>query len=205
MYLGTISFSVIYYMFMLQEDFGKKLDHHANTTASTFKVLNHGDLWVNNFLFKYEEGQPIDVVFVDYQMSFYSSPGIDLNYFINTSPKNEVRELKYDRIIEFYHASFANALKTAGSTKNITLDQMRKEISTREFYGFMASVGILPLVLMDKETSQSSNMESLSDETAAIKLRNSMYNNPNYVRTMKYILKRFDEHNVFVNVSNQVY
>lgn len=33
------------------------------------KVLNHGDLWVNNFLFKYNEqtNQPIDIVFVSFK------------------------------------------------------------------------------------------------------------------------------------------
>lgn len=30
-------------------------------------VCNHGDLWVNNFLFKYnEDSKPIDVVFVSF-------------------------------------------------------------------------------------------------------------------------------------------
>lgn len=34
------------------------------------QVLNHGDLWVNNFLFKYDEKtqQPTDIVFVSLKL-----------------------------------------------------------------------------------------------------------------------------------------
>lgn len=31
---------------------------------SSFKVLNHGDLWTNNFMIKYENKMPVDVLFV---------------------------------------------------------------------------------------------------------------------------------------------
>lgn len=154
-------------------------------------------MWVNNFLFKYEDGQPIDVVFVDYQLSFHSSPGIDLNYFINTSPKNDVRELNRLQLIEIYYESFVRTLNELDCSTHITFDAMKSEIETREFYGFMASVGVLPIVLMNKEVSQSSNMESLTDKNAATKLREAMYNDPNYVRSMKYIIKRFDDNNTF--------
>lgn len=97
-------------------------------------MLNHGDLWVNNFLFKYEEGEPVDVVFVDYQMSFYTSPGYDINYFLSTSPTNEVRENHVDNLIENYYNNFSRIL-TKLTTTHHSLDALKKEIESREFYG----------------------------------------------------------------------
>lgn len=36
-----------------------------NTKKDNLKVINHGDLWVNNFLFKHDaEGKPVDVSLV---------------------------------------------------------------------------------------------------------------------------------------------
>lgn len=34
------------------------------------KILNHGDLWINNFLFKYDEQtkRPTDIVFVSFKI-----------------------------------------------------------------------------------------------------------------------------------------
>lgn len=175
-----------------------KLDAHCNQKTAGFKVLNHGDLWVNNLLFKYDKGVPVDLVFVDYQMSFYSSPGIDINYFLNTSPRLEVRQHSRDELIKSYYLEFSKTLKllddASWTTPLISLDEMKQEIGTREFFGFMASVGILPIVLMDKETAKDANMESLTCDETAAKMRIAMYNNPIYVQAMKYIVKRFDKY-----------
>lgn len=174
-----------------------KLDAHCNQKTDGIKVLNHGDLWINNLLFKYEKGVPVDLVFVDYQMSFYSSPGIDINYFLNTSPRLEVRQQSRDELVKSYYLEFSktlNILDDAGwKTPLISLDEMKQEIETREFFGFMASVGILPIVMMDKETAKAANLESLTGDETAAKIRTAMYNNPIYVQAMKHIIKRFDK------------
>lgn len=51
----------------------------ATPMKSGFRVLNHADLWVNNFMFRYNEnGSPADVQFIDFQGSFWGSPTNDL-------------------------------------------------------------------------------------------------------------------------------
>lgn len=161
-----------------------------------YKVLNHGDSWVNNFLFKYEEGKPVDVVFVDYQMSYYSTPGIDMNYFLNTSPSNAVRINKQETLIETYYDTFASTLADI-RVKNIpTISMLRKEIKRGEYYGFVAAVGILPLVVLDKEAAKNSSLETIGDAETSAKLRNAMYTNQIYQTAMKDILARMDEHHV---------
>lgn len=44
-----------------------------------FNVLNHGDLWTNNLMYKYDEaGNPVDSVLLDFQFGFLGSPALDL-------------------------------------------------------------------------------------------------------------------------------
>jgi aminoglycoside phosphotransferase (APT) family kinase protein len=71
------------------------IDRLKRVTApddKAFNVLNHGDMWVNNILFRYSNtGRPESAMFVDYQQCHFTSPTIDLQYFIYTSPKDDVR------------------------------------------------------------------------------------------------------------------
>ncbi|KAJ6649395.1 hypothetical protein Bhyg_04629 [Pseudolycoriella hygida] len=177
------------------DNFIEKLADHCKNSPATVKVLNHGDLWVNNFLFKYDEGKPVDVVFVDYQLSFYSSPGVDVNYFLSTSPSNEVRENKDDDLIEIYYDNFSRILKKL-SKQQYSFDTIKKEIQSREFYGFGASIGVTPIVMMEKNVSKGSNIENLVDEDASARLRKAMYGSASYRRAMECMLRKFDQHKV---------
>lgn len=62
-----------------------------------FNVLIHGDLWVNNIMF----GDFEDAVrLVDFQLAHFTSPVIDLLYFIITSTTIDVRFNHVERLLE---------------------------------------------------------------------------------------------------------
>lgn len=110
--------------------------------TNTFRVLNHGDCWVNNYMFKYDGENlknPQHVVFIDYQIVFYASPGIDLNYFFNTSIKLELmrHESFRSNLIKLYHDSLSENMKKLGvSLHEIpTVQRIKEEVKNTEFYG----------------------------------------------------------------------
>ncbi|KAJ3666354.1 hypothetical protein Zmor_001800 [Zophobas morio] len=78
---------------------------------SGVKVMRHGDCWCNNFMFKHDKKNksiPTEVAILDWQLSTYSSPVLDLCYFIfaNISEEdiyelNVILDYYYDRL-KFY-------------------------------------------------------------------------------------------------------
>jgi aminoglycoside phosphotransferase (APT) family kinase protein len=62
-----------------------------------FNVLTHGDPWVNNILFQ----EDTDAVrLLDFQFLHFTSPVVDLHYFLTTSAKLEVLVKHSQRLIQ---------------------------------------------------------------------------------------------------------
>ncbi|CAH1106462.1 unnamed protein product [Psylliodes chrysocephalus] len=79
-----------------------------------FATFNHGDLWINNGMMKYENGKPISNKFVDFQCYDYKSPAIDLLNFLLTSVNTDVLKEEFDGLLKFYHSEFVDNLKKMG-------------------------------------------------------------------------------------------
>ncbi|XP_058443777.1 uncharacterized protein LOC131425710 [Malaya genurostris] len=161
--------------------------------SNGYKVINHGDLWINNILFQYDSsGKPKDAVFVDYQLSCYTSPGIDLNYSLVNCPTCDVREYQRDNLIMEYHKSLESTLK--GRYEKIpTLADVQNEIKRMGFFSVMAAILILPLVTMEKNTEGLDvSIEALVDKENAEKLRTFQYNGLRYRESITKLLDRFN-------------
>jgi hypothetical protein len=94
-----------------------------------FRVLNHGDVWVNNFMFKYEEENLTDVLFIDYQLPFWGSPANDLLYFFISSIRDDDKLQNFDNLMEFYHRELVSSLKKLDYQKPIpTLAELHVDL-----------------------------------------------------------------------------
>uniref|UniRef100_A0A182P9U0 CHK domain-containing protein n=1 Tax=Anopheles epiroticus TaxID=199890 RepID=A0A182P9U0_9DIPT len=162
-----------------------------------YRVLNHGDLWSNNMLFRYDPDAPSvvqDVAFVDLQISYYSSPGVDLNYALANCPNFETRT-RADELVEVYYGSFRDTLQQLGyNARPIpTLAELRRELKRMEFFSLVSVVSVLPIVLMDHTDKLVANFENLTNGKDADKAREIQYNGVNYQRIVRPMLIEFNQ------------
>ncbi|XP_057319956.1 uncharacterized protein LOC130664164 [Microplitis mediator] len=121
-----------------------------------FSVINHGDCWINNMMFKYDEqGNVIDHVFVDFQMSRYGTPGIDLQYFFNTSISYKVlQEHKVALMKEYQEVLASTMIDTGCRTRPPSVDYINKMLANTELIGVLTACTALPNVLIDKSKAE---------------------------------------------------
>ncbi|EGI70193.1 hypothetical protein G5I_00951 [Acromyrmex echinatior] len=128
----------------------------VKTSKDDFKVINHGDCHLNNMLFKYDnDGKPIDQIFVDFQMCIYTTPAVDLNYFLNTSPSMDVVENERNTLLNEYLGILSATMKQLNcKTQPPTMEELKAILKRSASYGMIISFTILPLMLCSKSESK---------------------------------------------------
>jgi thiamine kinase-like enzyme len=102
-----------------------------------FVVMNHGDPWLNNMMFKADaDNKSIDCKLIDFQMPFWASPAADLLYFLVSSVENDIKVEHFDDFIEFYHTELSSGLKKLGYDQYIpTLAELHVDLLEKGFFG----------------------------------------------------------------------
>lgn len=77
-----------------------------------FNVLNHGDFHIRNLMFK-EGAKGREVLFLDFQIPMFNSPGFDLNSMFSGCGDYEARERK-EEVLYMYHQILVKSLTRYG-------------------------------------------------------------------------------------------
>ncbi|XP_062559062.1 uncharacterized protein LOC134223866 [Armigeres subalbatus] len=122
-------------------------------TRNQNSVINHGDCWLPNFLFRYDsEGAPVSAKMIDFQLARYSSPALDISFFIYSCTSQQLREAHYEELLSAYHRSLSDMLRDLGSNPDelFSFSDLQKEM--HEFARFGVGMGIesVPFSLLDE-------------------------------------------------------
>ncbi|RZC33766.1 uncharacterized protein BDFB_003782 [Asbolus verrucosus] len=117
-----------------------------------FAVVTHGDVWVPNFLIKYNGTTPERIILIDFQLSRYASLSNDLIFFLYSCVDIDLIEKHWDDFIIEYHQALTKNLEKYGSDRNLaTLEALQAELRTGMVFGVGASIEALIMSLLSDE------------------------------------------------------
>lgn len=124
-------------MATLRKDY-YKINERSMVPSEGMGVLLHGDAWVNNILIRFDaNNRADDALLIDLQISSWSSPAIDLLYFMFTSlnEPDYQDQLKFYGFLKFYYDEFSRILRLCKYSSVPSLGQLHQEINSRLTYG----------------------------------------------------------------------
>ncbi|EDW12109.1 uncharacterized protein LOC122757238 [Drosophila mojavensis] len=187
-------------LYRYHEHFTERVLKSVYPLRGVFNVLNHGDLWINNIFFKYDEHCKVQQVrLIDFQLCFYGSLGFDVNYFLNTSLELDVLRTKRQQLIDTYFDALLDCLKQLPWHKPLPkYEDIMAEIREREAYGFFVAFGFFPLMSMIGIDSEDNSLKNFHDEEFARQKVQLMFEgNSRTLESLKFMLKRLDDLHVF--------
>lgn len=98
-------------------------------------VINHGDVWTNNFMFRSDaSGRPVEVSLVDFQLARYTPPASDLVFFAAFCLDRAQQEAHMDELTRLHWQAIADALRRAGLDPDKTLPWSEFEDVARKMW-----------------------------------------------------------------------
>lgn len=146
--------------------------------ADDWSVMCHGDLWVNNLMFRYDEQQRrpaqevVDVKLIDLQTTRCASLAIDILHFIYTSTE---RAMRVDETLDALLRHYAEALMAEVRrhveqpellerlAAQFTVASIRREVRSKIMYGLGISMWLLPAVTFHPDRIPDLNTLTMSD------------------------------------------
>ncbi|XP_050079387.1 uncharacterized protein LOC126567199 [Anopheles maculipalpis] len=154
-----------------------------------YSVLNHGDFHYNNMLFKFGSEQRVqDVVFYDFQLSCWTTPAVDLLYFLYFICNRETRDTQRHQLIQLYHREFTRTLDTVGYMGRVpSLLDINCDLQRAGFLEVVLAICFIPFLFADY--NQSFNVYGNEEDARAY--RRQLYNQEEYQEIIKPLLPYF--------------
>lgn len=177
---------------------------YTDSKTTVYNVLNHGDCHYKNFMYQISNGKTEDIMLLDFQISTWGSPAVDIIYSLYNSVSIETRDNHRDELIKFYYDEFVKALKMFKYQGKVpSLIDLRVEITKCGHLETFLTTMFLPLLILTPEemmpqlTDQHQSPEDViqldyADEKEQEKLAEHCFKHPRYTAVMKRYLPVYD-------------
>ncbi|XP_047501418.1 uncharacterized protein LOC125047249 [Penaeus chinensis] len=149
--------------------------------VSPFDVLCHGDCWINNVLFRYEDNVPVEVMLLDFQLCRQASLATDLSFLLHTSLEGHVRKTNLETFLDIYFSTFFGVTEAGKTAMPFSRQELRQEYRNRLEYGLLMSLFVNILILCggeingDDPEGYSDSMKDMLNEVSKSSLLHSRF------------------------------
>lgn len=168
----------------------------------SLNVMNHGDLWTGNIMFKYDSEENIaDLRLIDFQSFRYTTPAVDILYFLFSSVKPEIREKRMDELLSAYLESLNSTLEEFDCEQRLTKEQLDEEVRRSRPHILWITVTILVAALNDPDDLP--NLDEVTEENLVCSEDNPFekcYYGKYYTKIARNILQYLDKEGFFEKV-----
>lgn len=90
---------------------------------------------------------------VDWQISRFGSPALDLHYNLFSSTDKKLRDKEYQNLIKYYHQSLSDIVRKLGSDPNkvFPFDELQKSLKKAGKFAFVFSPILTQIMLADSK------------------------------------------------------
>ncbi|XP_037052162.1 uncharacterized protein LOC119085771 [Bradysia coprophila] len=171
----------------------------TTTTCEPFGVLIHGDCWINNLLYR-GSSKPSNVCLIDWQLSQFGSPAIDVACFLFCSLSPQLRNEHFDQFMNIYYGTLESTLRKLGSdpTKLFTFDNLRDQM--RQFSKYVMYLAPIMIGIMTSDMTKVPSFDEVTrrmdlltnDPTADVTLDDAFEENDAYKHRMSNLIRDMD-------------
>jgi len=130
----------------------RQLDMFMGGISTSIDTCVHGDFWGNNIMYRYEAGQVVDSILVDFQLINYGHPAYDLLYLLYISCDKEFRAAHMTSCLERYWDTLEKyILQFKPKIVEYTFSDFQKDLVTYKTVGFVLATTLIPNVLSSNQ------------------------------------------------------
>ncbi|XP_022823365.1 uncharacterized protein LOC111354259 [Spodoptera litura] len=129
-----------------------------------YLVIQHGDVWVNNILFKQEDGAAVRSILIDYQVAKTNNPSVDLLYLIFNCTDHESRSKHFYNWLDYYHFESNKSLAYFGLKADLIYPRNQVDADIKRYSEYIFGSVLLNINMTDRDRSETGEMiESLEN------------------------------------------
>lgn len=174
----------------------------AERIENGLNVINHGDLWSNNIMYRHNiGGDATDVRLVDFQCCYWGSPLLDVINVLVTSSHKTLRLDDWNKLFEYYHGELTwvlTCLDYQCSRPLPSLDDLLVERRRCGYYSLPMSFLSLALRNMDECDDDGNSLGKFmvdSDENRIF--REKIIGNPLIRDNLEFLLDYYEQGGFF--------
>ncbi|GAB0091880.1 uncharacterized protein DMENIID0001_067710 [Sergentomyia squamirostris] len=146
---------------------------HVLAFEESWNVICHGDVWINNLMFRRSQGGDVEQVkLVDLQTMRCASPVIDILHFIYTSTVRDFRHSNLDQLIRDYRGALVQSLQVYLSGREealsrwegeFSVENIKRELKRKMLYALGNSMWLMPAVTFHPNRIPDLNAVTITD------------------------------------------